>query len=214
MQASCLSVIKESPILRKSKELTLFSYLSARWLFICVLFAVGGCSTLPRGSHVVTSPWKSYDDVKVAFDSIELNKTTKEDLKTLYFDPLTQPNIAIMSHLAVMQRFLVNPSIKLEDLDEGLQTCIKAKTACQAYLIDINDTSYKRYGNFFADLLTFSRKTKEVGWKFDAIIVLVNNVVVYKLSGGTPHVDVDDRAVKPLGPVQGLGESAPIIVPH
>lgn len=185
-----------------------------KWFLICLLFATWGCSALPKGSHVVTSPWKSYDDVKVAFDSIELNKTTNEDLKRLYIDPLTQPNIAIISHLGVMQRFLVNPSIKLEDLDEGLQTCIKAKTTCKAYLLDINDTKYKRYGNFVADLLTFSRKTKEEGWKFDAIIVLVNDIVVYKLSGGTPHVDVDELAVKPLGPVQNIGESAPVVVPH
>lgn len=185
-----------------------------KWLLICLLFEAGGCSTMPSGSHVVTSPWKSYDDVKLAFDSIELNKTTQEDLVTLCFDPLTQPNIAIISHLAVMQRFLVNPSIKKEDLDEGLQRCINAQTACKAYLVDINNTSYERYGNFIADLLTFSRRTRQVGWKFDAILVLVNDVVVYKLSEGTPNVNIDDLAVKPFGPAQNIGEAMPFGMPH
>ncbi len=187
---------------------------AAKCFFICLLFA-GGCSTtLPSGSHVVTSHWKSYDEVKAAFDSIELNKTTRKNLTALDFDPVTQPNIAILSHLDLMQRFLVNPSVLLVDLDEGLQTCFKAKIACRAYLVDINNTNYQRYGNFLADILTFSRSTKQVGWKFNAIIVLVNDVVVYKLSGGTPSVDVDDLAVKPLGPVQNIGESMPIPIPH
>ena len=185
----------------------------AKWLLPCLLFAAGGCSTLPSGSHVIISPWRSYDDVKTSYDKIELDKTTKEELKALYFDPFTRPNIAICSHLDIMQRFLVNTSIKIEDLDEGLQKCIKAKTRCKAYLVDINNTSYERYGNFFTDLLTFSRKTKQVGWKFSAMIVLVDNVVVYKSYGGTPIVDIDDRAVKPLGPAQGIGEQIPTVIP-
>jgi hypothetical protein len=54
---------------------------------------------------------------------------------------------------------------------------------------------------------------RQTGWKFDAIIVLVNDVVVYKLSSGTPSVDVNELAVKPLGPAQGIGESPPAIIP-
>jgi hypothetical protein len=164
---------------------------------------------LPSGSHVEKAPWDSYNEVKAAFDVIELNKTTKQDLKDLNFDPLSQPNIQIMSYLEVMQQFLVNPSIRKEDLDEGLQACIKAKTDCIAYKVGINNTSYHRYGNFFMDFLSFKRNTQMEGWKFNAIIVLIHDVVVYKLSSGTPNVNVNDVAVKPLGPAQNIGESPP-----
>lgn len=183
------------------------------WLLTFFPFAIAGCSLLPKGSHDVVAPWKSYNEVKAAFDNIKLNKTTKHDLKAMNFDPLNQPNISIMSYLDVMQQFLVNPSIKKEDLDQGVQTCIQAKTGCIAYKIDINNTSYKRYGNFFADFLSFKRQTNLSGWKFNAIIVLVDNVVVYKLSAGTPSVNVNDLAVKPLGPAQGVGESPPAVIP-
>jgi len=179
-----------------------------------LFFAAAGCSPLPRGSHTVAVPWKNYDEVKTAFDTIEINKTTREDLKRIFFDPKTQPNISIMSYLDVMQRFLVNPSIRKEDLDVGLQACIGASTRCTAYQMDINNTTYIRFGNFFMDLLTFSRSTREEGWKFNAIVVLVDDTVVYKLSAGTPNIDVDDYSVKPLGPAQNLGESPPVMLPH
>jgi hypothetical protein len=43
------------------------------------------------------------------------------------------------------------------------------------------------------------------GWEFNAFIVLKNDLVVYKISGGKPKIDelVDQK--KPLGPLQDIG---------
>lgn len=182
--------------------------------FTFVFFAVSGCgSLLPKGSHSVTSPWNTYLEVKAAFDNITIARTTITELKALGFDPLNTPNMRIITYIDIMQRFLVNPSIKKEDLDEGIQNCIKARTACTAYEVDLQQTSYKRYGNVITDLFTFTRKTRMSGWKFNAIIVIVNDAVVYKVSGGTPYIDVDDNKKKPLGPLQNIGD-APLLVPY
>lgn len=183
-------------------------------LFAFVFFAASGCgSLLPKGSHSVTSPWNTYLEVKAAFDNITIGQTTTTGLKTLGFDPLNTPNIKILTYIDIMQRFLVNPSIRKEELDDGVQNCIKARAACTAYEVELQQTSYKRYGNVITDLFTFARKTRMSGWKFNAIIVIVNDVVVYKLSGGTPHIDVDDNKKKPLGPLQNIGDT-PILVPY
>ena len=58
------------------------------------------------------------------------------------------------------------------------------------------------------DLFGFRRKTKISGWEFKAIIVLKNDLVVYKISGGKPKVDelLDEK--KPLGPLQNIGTNA------
>ncbi|MBF0328485.1 MAG: hypothetical protein HQL10_04960 [Nitrospirae bacterium] len=184
------------------------------FFFAAVLIAASGCgSLLPKGSHSVISPWNNYLEIKAAFDNITISKTTTTELKALGFDPLNTPNIRIMTHIDIMQRFLVNPSIKKEDLDEGIQNCIKARAMCTAYEVDLQQTRYQRYGNVITDLFTFTRKTRMSGWKFNAIIVIVNDVVVYKISGGTPHIDVDDSKKKPLGPLQNIGD-VPILVPY
>lgn len=179
-----------------------------------ISIVVSACSSLlPKDSHNVISPWSNYFEVKAAFDNITIGKTTTLELKALGYDPLNTPNIRIMTYIDIMQRFLVNPSIKKEELDEGIQNCIKARTACTAYEVDLQQTRNNRYGNVLTDLFAFTRKTRMSGWKFNAVIVIINDVVVYKVSGGTPYIDVDDTKKKPLGPLQNIGD-IPLVIPY
>jgi hypothetical protein len=87
----------------------------------------GGVQSPAEGSHVATSPWSSYDDVKAAFDSIELNKTITEDLKTICFDPLTHPNIAIVSTLMLCSAFWLARQLKKKILTRGFRLVSKLK---------------------------------------------------------------------------------------
>ncbi len=138
----------------------------------------------------------------MAFENIAPLKTSTEELKKLGFDPYSTPNIKILTYLDIIQLFMFNPSIKKEDLDEGIQACINAQTNCSAYKVHIKNILSKRYGSVFLDLFNFKRKIKESGWEFEALIVIVNNTVVYKLWGGKPQIEESKVIKNPLGPLQ------------
>ncbi len=174
-------------------------------LILCIL--VSGCSSLlPSTRKDTKSPWNSYEEAKAAFDQIVPYKTTSEDLKKLGFDPFNTPNIALLTYMDVVQRFMPNPSITLRELDAGLQDCLSSKESCRAYDLGLKKISDKRFGNVMLDLFGFRRKTKISGWEFKAIIVLKNDLVVYKISGGKPKVD--ELLDEPLGPLQNIGTNA------
>lgn len=172
-------------------------------LISLTVLTLSACNALlPTVKEVTSSPWQSFEEAKAAYDQIVIDKTTAEDLKKLGFDPFTTPNIKILTYLDITAAL---PSLKKEDMDEGLLKCIEAKDKCRAYDFEPAFIRSKRYGNFWLDLLNFRRKTKETGWKFRALIVLANGTVVYKLWGGSPSVSQDRDATNPLGPLQDSG---------
>jgi hypothetical protein len=169
-------------------------------------FFCAGCSgLLPSSKRDTETTWTSYDKAKKAFDEIVSYQTTVEDLKRLGYDPFVTPNIRLLTYIELLHRFLPNNSITKADLDEGVQDCIAAKDACTAYEIELKIAREDRFGNVLLDLFTFRQKTKVTGWEFNAFIVLKNDLVVYKISGGKPKIDelVDQK--KPLGPLQDIG---------
>jgi len=182
--------------------------LSARALFgliiIAVAFIFSGCASLLPSSKETTrtQAWGSFEEAKAAFEQIVPYSTTGEELHKLGFDPNATSNLKILTHLDIIQRFMLNPSIKKEDLDQGIQACIDAKNECCAYELNLRNRSRKRYGNFWLDLFRFRRRTNESGWEFQALVVMVNSTVVHKLWGGTPLVDQNSEVKNPLGPLQ------------
>lgn len=173
-------------------------------LLISVIFlTLSACSgLLPKVKEVTYSPWNSFDEAKLAFDQIVINKTNKEELKKLGFDPFTTPNINILTYLDIAGTM---PSLKEEEWDKGLLKCVKAAFKCSGYDIEPKYLKRQRYGNFWLDLLNFRRKTKVTGWKFKALVVIVDDIVVYKLWGGNPSVKQDRDETNPLGPLQDSG---------
>ena len=63
----------------------------------------------------------------------------------------------------------------------------------------------KRYGNVVADLFNFNRKVETRGWEFNAVVVLVEKLVVYKSWSGTPSIHERSHTTNPLGPLQSIG---------
>jgi hypothetical protein len=168
-----------------------------------VLFLIGCGSLLPSVKETKrTDLWGTFDEAKTAFESIIPNKTTVDDLHKLGFDPASTPNLKILSYLDIIHHFMFNPSIKKEDLDTGVQACIDAKTNCRAYEISLSNIAQDRYGNVLLDLFNFRRRTKETGWEFEALIVMVNGTVVHKFWGGTPIINAESERKNPLGPLQ------------
>lgn len=62
-------------------------------------------------------------------------------------------------------------------------------------------------GNFFADFANFSRHSVTTGWRFNALILRVHDVVVYRAWGGKPNVNEVEHHTNPLGPLQDMGPS-------
>ncbi|MEW6306231.1 MAG: hypothetical protein AB1705_22420 [Verrucomicrobiota bacterium] len=170
-----------------------------------------GCSSLfTSGRSTVKSPWNNFAEAKAAFDKIEPGKTKKLELQEIGFDPYTNPNVRILTYLDIMNRFLPNNSMRLEDLPPAVRDCLKAQERSQAYELDINVTRSQRYGNLFLDMFAFNRKTRETGWNFKALVLFNDGMVVYKLWSGQPNLERYEQKKKPLGPLQELDGSVGI----
>lgn len=171
-------------------------------LISALLAACGGL--LPRERQETESPWISFQTAKESFDGITPYKTTVKDLNKLGFDPFKTPNVKILTYLDVIRLFIPNETIKKEDLDKGIQACIKQREDCRAYAVDLRNISSRRHGSFWKDFLQFERRTTETGWTFNALVVVLDDTVVYKLSGGEPIVQKEAVRKKPLGPLQDI----------
>lgn len=177
-------------------------------LTFCVtvwLFASGCTALLPKSKEITASPWQNYREAQQTFDLILPGITTYEDLKDLSLDPDTIPNIAILNYSDVLRRFMLNQSVTLSDLDRGVQECVRAKTVCRGLEINQKLVTKHRNGSFWLDFLGFKRETHTEGFRFNALVLLKDDIVVYKLTGGQPVIREQEENQNPLGPVQSLG---------
>ncbi|MBM3876715.1 MAG: hypothetical protein FJ386_08370 [Verrucomicrobia bacterium] len=172
-----------------------------------LLTGAGCASVFPSGGHTDKSPWRSFDDAKAAFDGIGLGADSACELKTSGFDPFSNPNVKILNHLELMQRFMPNHSIRLEDLPVPVRQCIAAQDRAMGYEMDITVTRNRRHGNLVMDMFRFNRKTHETGWQFKALVLVNDGTVVYKLWSGQPNIDRYDQKKRPLGPLQEIEAS-------
>lgn len=170
---------------------------------------LAGCSSLlPEGDVKVEGPWHSFEEAQLAFDKIIPYSTTIDDLKEMKLDPRTQPNITILNYSDVLRRFVPNASISVDHLDGGVWECIQAKTACQGYEITQKSIKRDRTGNFFSDFLNFKREVDVTGWSFNGVLLIKDNVVIYKLVSGQPLIREQEKSRNPLGPLQDAGGAA------
>jgi hypothetical protein len=165
---------------------------------------VGCHHLLPSGQNLTLSIWTNYDDVELAFQNITPYQTTVKDLWRLGFDPKASPNVKILTYVDIVQMFLPNAGISKADLPAAVTECIEAKEKSHAYLVDLQNSRYKRHGNVLLDIFGFKRQTHQSGWQFKGLILIKSDLVVYKLASGEPRISREEDKVKPLGPVQEL----------
>jgi hypothetical protein len=174
-------------------------------VLVAALF--GGCSSLlPRGDVMTETQWQDFEDAQRTFDRIVTRQTTVDDLRKMNLDPYANPNITLLNYSDVLRRFLPSPTINPRDLDDGVQECIAAKTACTGYEVDHRSIKRVRIGSFWLDFLNFKRDTDVTGWRFNAVLLIKDNVVIYKLTGGQPKIHDSEIQKNPLGPLQGSGD--------
>ncbi len=178
----------------------------ARVLVAATAALVAGCTALlPSADNVVHSKWQSFEEARAALETVAPQRTTLAEVHALGLDPYADPNVELLNYSDILRRFpLASSKVKL---DAGLQQCLDAGKACTGYAIDIRNAHQKRVGNFFLDFLSFQRQTKSTGWSFNALVLVVDDRVVYSLYGGKPAVSEMAKTTEPLGPVQNWNGS-------
>lgn len=169
---------------------------------VCQLVVSCSASLLPLAKESLVSPWKSFAEAKQTFDLVVPYQTSVSDLQALAFSPYQNPNIEIVSYLKLINRFMPNSSVRKEDLAAGVLECIESHDKCYGYELTVSRLESQRYGNVFLDLFNFKRKTHKTGWQFNALIIIKDNQVVYKLWSGKPKIDQYEYKKNPLGPIQ------------
>lgn len=178
-------------------------------LALVALAGLSGCGALlPHGEERVVSAWDSFDAVMGDYEQVQPGRTSRSELVELGFSPERSPNVQILNHFEILNRVAPHQAVAREDLPAGLLRCLQAQESCQAYEVKILATEHKRYGNFLADFFNFRRKTQVHGWSFNAVFVLDDGLVIYKVWNGTPQIEEYSDINNPLGPLQGIGSNA------
>jgi hypothetical protein len=172
---------------------------------VFLLLALSGCSSLlPVAENTVKGPWSSFSEAIQVFEKIHPYQTTRVELVAMGLDPETNPNITILNYSDVIRRFVPPATIEGYQLPPGVRDCIQSHTECRGFEIDQRTVKRDRHGNFWLDFLNFKRRTHVYGWTFRAVLLMKQDVVIYKITGGQPFLEEDEERRNPLGPFQEM----------
>ena len=188
---------------RKTNQIISIAGLS---LALLLLMVCSGCNTLlPSGENKASGKWRTYQQAETVFTKIIPNTTTTDDLKQLGLDFKTTPNLKKLTYLDVMVRFNLDSSVFMEiKLPPGIKGALNKHDRCIGYELSLKSNLNKRIGGFWKDILGFHQITRSTGWEFIGLIVLVDDVVVYVLTSGSPKVESMNSEKSPLGPFQNI----------
>ena len=190
--------------------------------FQCAVLAVvavagtvlGGCQFLmPSGKTEVVSGWASFEEAEAVLATVEPYRTTRDEVHAAGLDPTTDSTVSILNFADILQRFSVSALADPNGFERGIQDCLRAGQRCAAYAVKAEKVRSKRVGNFWLDLLNFKRETESSGWNFNALVVFVDDLVVYRITGGQPRLHSYEVRRQPLGPLQNIGESLRPTIP-
>jgi hypothetical protein len=165
-------------------------------------------SLLPSSKDEVVSDWNSYDDAVASLATIVPYQATRQDVHRQGLDPATNPAITVLHFADVLPKFTAAALVRKEDVDRGIRDCLQAGKQCSGYQVIVKKTQRRRTGDFWLDSLNFKRETVTQGWSVDALLVFVDDLLVYELVGGHPKIDEFELRRNPLGPLQGWGDRA------
>jgi hypothetical protein len=166
---------------------------------------MSGCSSLLPQARSESSLFLTFDEASKAIDSLVPMKSNVAALSKMGIDPVKQPNTTILTHADIVRRFLPSSLLTRKELDPGVLACLDARDACRGWEFSAARILKARTGNFFTDFTNFTRRSETTGWRFNALVLLVNDVVVYRAWGGQPRVNEIEVNSNPLGPLQDMG---------
>lgn len=169
------------------------------FIVVSALLLLSGCKVLPTTDYTVESKWNNYEDVQKSFDSVIVGETNANELQEIGFHPSATSNVKIINYLDIANLFMANDKVAV---DKKVIQCINANSRCFGYSLELEDIKKDRYGSAFLDVFGFRKNTKETGWNFKAVILLLDNKVIYKLKSTQPNILVIEEKKIPLGPLQ------------
>lgn len=175
---------------------------------ICSLLLQGCSALLPRTKNEVISSWTGYDDAVKSLAAIAPYTATREDVHRLGLDPRTNAAITVLHFADLLQKFAAASLIKPEHVDPGIRDCLRAGKQCYGYTVSVKKLDRRRVGNFMLDMFNFKRETVTTGWSVEALLVFVDDKLVYELIGGQPTINEYEVKRNPLGPLQNVGEES------
>jgi len=175
---------------------------------IIAVVAIGittGCgSMLPTKSTVTHTQWTEYRQLDSLIGGIRAGQTL-DDIRALGVDVTKTENVEVLTHLDVAKRFglmgLKDDSLKVP---QGVLNMVNAAEKGRGYELKVTNTLEEREGSFWKDFLQFKKVTRTTGWKFSALIITVDNKIVYVLHKGNPNINSVVVEKNPLGPFQSL----------
>jgi hypothetical protein len=179
-----------------------YKLVSIVWL---MLVGLCGCSSLLPSGRNDTSTFRDFDEARQAIEALVPMTSTVGTLRGLGIDPLLQPNTVILTQADIVRRFVPSALLQRSDLDAGVMSCLEAKDECRGWELSAARINKARTGSFLADFTNFSRRSETTGWRFNALILLVHDVVVYRSWGGQPNINEVEVSKNPLGPLQDMG---------
>lgn len=177
----------------------------ATW--IALALSTGGCSSLLPKTVSQSPTFQSFEEAKNAIESLVPRTSNLQALTEKGLIPAKQPNTVILTHADVVRRMVNGSVMAKDDLDPGIVACINAKSSCKGWEFSVASITKARTGNFWTDFANFNRKTETTGWRFKGLVLLVNDVVVYRGWGGQPDINEVEISTNPLGPFQDMGPS-------
>lgn len=179
------------------------------WIVVLPLAGLltGCASLLPRGSSEQPSGFDSFEAAQRALEQVVPFRTTVGELAALGFDPEGGRNVTRVPYPEVITRLAPHPGVPLESLDEGVRACVAAQSQCRAYVFHLGGQKQRREGSFWLDFFNFRRTTVVGGWRFDGLVVVRGDLVVFRNFGGEACIDRTERQVNPLGPLQRAGDA-------
>ncbi len=172
-------------------------------LLACAVLS--GCAALLPDARSEVGHFSSFDAARAAISQLEPGRSDRPQLVAMGLDPQTHANAVLLTHADVVRRFVPGSVLTREDLDPGIVQCLQARDACTGVDFTASRIHKQRSGNFWADFFNFSRRTHTTGWRFQAVVLLVADRVVYRNWGGQPVVNENDVQNNPLGPLQDIG---------
>lgn len=170
--------------------------------------SLAGCaSLLPRSRAVDAAAFASHDAARTAFERIAPYRTTLAQLRDLGFDVRAHANVLHTPYPQWVAQLVPSPALGFEQLDVGIRDCIAAQQRCRAYEFRFGDRASARIGPFLPDFLAFRRVTRITGWRFQGVVLVRDDVVLFRNHGGESRIEHTEEQVNPLGPLQGLGQS-------
>jgi len=132
-------------------------------------------------------------------------QATRQDVHQQGLDPKLTPMVTVLHFADVLKQFSPAMLIHPDEVDRGIDHCLRMGKRCTGYAISVRKVTRQRVGNFWMDSLNFRRSTVTSGWSVEALLVFVDDELVYELVGGRPTITDHEETRNPLGPLQSWG---------